>query len=145
VNLSGRVTIGLKTNGGCSNAKKGLTYVTAIVIVTREISNIIPNRLVFLIIVKINPAIVRFIVSENVVITMVDMSVCSFLGIFVKEPEMKLSTSFVKPVIANTVIITKHSKNAKIYDLLIAQKGLYLLPLLYSGLLIFYMQILFIQ
>jgi hypothetical protein len=95
-----------------------------IVIETKQINKIIPNCLVFLIIVKINPMTIRFIVSENVVIIIINRSLCSFLDIVLKKSETMLSKPFVELVIVNTDIIAKQNKNTKMCDFFISQKGL---------------------
>lgn len=122
--------MGLKVYGGWFIAIRGLTYVTSIVLATSEISIIMPKRLVFLIIVKTNPTIIRFIVSETVVITIISKSLCPFLIMFSKYFEIGTSMFLIRPVTASSVIVKKHKKNIKICAYFTFQNGLCLISVL---------------
>ena len=76
--------------------------------------NIIPIRLVLFIITRINPMIIKLMVSEMVVIIITIKSLCVFLWIFLKYSKINLSIFFNKPEVVNAQIIAKLKKSNRI-------------------------------
>lgn len=106
------------------DGNNGLMYVTSIVMIIIDSKNIIPKRLVLFIITRINPMIIKLMVSEMVVIIITIKSLCVFLWKFLKYSKINLSISFNKPEVVNAQIIAKLKKSNRIWVYFIFQNGL---------------------
>jgi len=90
---------------------------------TSDIKRIIPNRLVRLIIVRTNPAIIKLIVSEVVVMMIKIRSSVGFC-MLPKKPEIESSKLLVIRDNATLLTIAKETTRRKITDNFAFQNGL---------------------
>jgi hypothetical protein len=90
---------------------------------TRDIKRIIPNRLVRLIIVRTNPAIIKLIVSDVVVIMIKAKSKVGFC-MLLKNPVRESSKFLVMPDSAIVLTMIKETMRKKITDSFAFQNGL---------------------